>query len=146
METLCPESGLRIAPHWPKIQKMTTTSQFSDTTSTSIFFDVFLFLLSSLVTGPRFWNYENFPLWGTDQKSGNRKYPCLSLGQYLETGQVMDTTFDTNVSNRILLNTPKFQCYSFYRFWVIKGKPTGLWEGRGGVKLPPSTRLWLIQK
>ena len=33
---------------------MTTTSQFSDMTSTSIFFDVVLFLLSSLVTGPSF--------------------------------------------------------------------------------------------
>ena len=30
------------------------TSQFSDMTSTSIFFDVVLFLLSSLVTGPSF--------------------------------------------------------------------------------------------
>ena len=32
----------------------------------------------------------------------------------------------------MLLNAAKFQGYSFYRFWVIKGKPTG-----GGVKLPP---------
>ena len=38
-----------------------------------------------------------------------------------------------NVSNRMLLNVPKFQGYSFYRFCVIKGKPTG----EGGVKLPP---------
>ena len=43
--------------------------------------------------------------------------------------QVMDTNFGTNVSNRMLLNVAKFQGYSFYRFWVIKGKPTG-----GGVK------------
>ena len=46
-------------------------------------------------------------------------------------GQVMDTKFGTNVSNRMLLNAAKCQGYSFYRFWVIKGKPTG------GVKLPP---------
>ena len=52
MQTLCPESGLRTAPNWPKIRKMTMTSQFSDMTSTSNFFDVVLFLLSSLVTGP----------------------------------------------------------------------------------------------
>ena len=32
----------------------------------------------------------------------------------------------------MLLNAAKYQRYSFYRFWVIKGKPTG-----GGVKLPP---------
>ena len=42
----------------------------------------------------------------------------------------MDTKFDKNVSNRMLLNAVNFQGYSFYRFWVIKWKPTG-----GGVKL-----------
>ena len=47
-------------------------------------------------------------------------------------GQVMDTKFGTNVANRMLLNAAKFQSYSFYRFWVIKRKPTG------GVKLPPA--------
>ena len=46
-------------------------------------------------------------------------------------GQVMDNKFGTNVSNRMLLNAAKFQGYSFYRCWVIKGKSTG-W-----VKLPP---------
>ena len=38
-------------------------------------------------------------------------------------GQVMDTKFGTNVSNKILLSAAKFQGYSSYRFWVIKGKP-----------------------
>ena len=52
LQILCPESGLQTAPNWPKIQKMTMASHFSDMTSTSIF-DV-LFLLSSLVTGPSF--------------------------------------------------------------------------------------------
>ena len=45
-------------------------------------------------------------------------------------GRVMDTEFGTNLSNKMLLNAAKFQGYDFYRFWVIKGKPTG------GVKLP----------
>ena len=40
-------------------------------------------------------------------------------------GRVMDTKFDMNVSNRMLLNAAKFQGYNFYHFWVIKGKPTG---------------------
>ena len=48
-------------------------------------------------------------------------------------GQVTDTKFGTNVSNKILLNAAIFQGYSYYRFSVIKGKPTG---GRG-IKLPP---------
>ena len=42
-----------------------------------------------------------------------------------------DTKFGTHVSNKILLKAPKCQGYSFYRFWVINGKPTG------SVKLPP---------
>ena len=56
-------------------------------------------------------------------------------------GQNMDTKFGTNVSNKILLNAAKFQGYSFYRFWVIKGKPNG---GGGGGKIttpPPQTRV-----
>ena len=37
----------------------------------------------------------------------------------------------------MLLNAAKCQGYSFYRLWVIKGKPTG-GGGGGGVKLPPT--------
>ena len=40
-------------------------------------------------------------------------------------GHVNHTKFGTIVPNKILLNTAKYQGYSFYRFWVIKGKPTG---------------------
>ena len=40
-------------------------------------------------------------------------------------GRVIVTKFGTNASNRISLNAAKFQGYRFYRFWVIKGKPTG---------------------
>ena len=53
-------------------------------------------------------------------------------------GQVSGTTFGTHVSNEMLLNTAKCQGYSFYRFWVIKGKPT---VGGGEVKF---IRLGLI--
>ena len=65
MQTLYPESGLRTAPNWPKIRKMTMTSQFSDMTSMSIFFDVALFLLSNLVTGPSFMSISSpvLELW-----------------------------------------------------------------------------------
>ena len=45
-------------------------------------------------------------------------------------GQVGDTKLGTNVSNNMLLNAAKCHDYSFYRFWVIKGKPIG------GVKWP----------
>ena len=60
---------------------------------------------------------------------------------YLRTG------FLWNVSNEILLNAVKCQDYSFYRFWVIEGKPTGEWEGGGGgVKSHPLPRLESIHK
>ena len=62
MQTLCPESGLRTAPNWPKIRRMTMTSQFSDMTSASNIFDVVLFLLSSLVTGPSFMSISSLVL------------------------------------------------------------------------------------
>ena len=40
-------------------------------------------------------------------------------------GQVRNTKFDTNICNKMLQNAAKCQGYSFYRFWVIKGKPSG---------------------
>ena len=45
--------------------------------------------------------------------------------------QVRDIKIGTNVSNEMLLHAGKCQGYSFYRSWVIKGKPTG------GVRLLP---------
>ena len=53
-------------------------------------------------------------------------------------GQVGNTKFGTDVSNKILLNAAKFQGCSFYRFWVNKGKPTG---GRGGLIPPPPPQI-----
>ena len=60
MQTLFPESGLRIAPNWSKIRM---TSQFSDMTSSSNLFGVVLFLLSSLVTSLRFVSISSLKLW-----------------------------------------------------------------------------------
>ena len=39
----------------------------------------------------------------------------------------------------MLVNASKYQGLSFYHFWVIKGKPTGV------VKLPQPPRLGLKQ-
>ena len=50
-------------------------------------------------------------------------------------GRVRNTKLGTNASNKMLLNAAKCQGYGFYRFWVIKGKPTkGAMRdwGRGG--------------
>ena len=45
----------------------------------------------------------------------------LNIGRL---GGVRNTKFGVNVSNKMLMNAAKCQGYSFYRFWLIKGKPT----------------------
>ena len=57
--------------------------------------------------------------------------PVWVLSNIRRLGRVRNTKFGTNVSNKMILNVPKCQGYSFYRFWVIKRKPTG-WRGEGG--------------
>ena len=116
-------------------------------TSTSNFFDVVLFLLSSLVTGPNFMSISSLvlELWQFSFIRGLTRKPEIGnthvwvFPNIWRLGQVMDTKFGTNVSNKMGLNARKFQYYSFYHFWAIKGKPTG------GLKLPPPT-LGLMNK
>ena len=61
LQTMRPESGFRIAPNWPKIEKVTMTSQFADMKSSSHFF-VVLFLLQSFVTGSSFMSISSLVL------------------------------------------------------------------------------------
>ena len=49
--------------------------------------------------------------------------------------QVKNTNFGMNASKKMLLNATNCQGYSFYGFWVIKGKPTG--GGRSPTSSPP---------
>ena len=70
-------------------------------------------------------------------KIGN--IPVWGLPNIWRLGRVMDSKFGTNVSNRLLLNAVKLKCYSFYCFWVIKGKPTKITP----PPLPPPPRLEL---
>ena len=67
-----------------------------------------------------------------------RNTPVCILSNIRRLRQVMDTKFGMNVSNVKLLFAAEFQVYSFYRFWVIKGKPTA---GRGKMPQPPKLRL-----
>ena len=64
--------------------------------------------------------------------------PVWVLPNIWRLGWVMDTKCGTNVSNRMLLNVAKFQSYSFYHLWVIKGKRTGGAGGGGGGKISPN--------
>ena len=150
MQLLCPECGLRTAPNWPKIRKMAVMSQFSDMTSSSIFFWRFFVSLVNfsywsrfhinIITGSRImtifdplWQFLNYdPFYkGLARNPEIGITPIWVLPSIWRLGRVMDTKFGTNVSNRMLLNVANFQGYSFYRFWVIKGKPIGK------VKLTP---------
>ena len=62
-----------------------------------------------------------------------RNTPISVLPNIWSLGQVVNTKFGMNVSNKILQNAAKCQGYSLYCFSVIKGKPTG-----GQIKLPHS--------
>ena len=106
--------------------------KISDMMSWSNFFDVVLLLLSSLVTDLSFmsisslvlelWQFHFIRDWPE-----NRNIPIRVLPNICRLGGVRDTKFDTKVCNKMLVNAAKCQGYSFYCFWVIKGKPT-----RGG--------------
>ena len=126
---------------------MTMTSQFVDMTLWLIFFDVVLFRLSSLVTGPSFMAISSLvlELWQFFYKELTRNpkirnTPVWRLPNIWGFGRVRDTKFGINVSYKILRNVAKCQDYSFYRFWVIKGKLTrGGGAGAGWNYRPPTT-------
>ena len=115
------------------------TSQFSDMTSSSIFFDVVLFFLSSLVTGPSFmsisslvlelWQFSFIRDWAEIRKSDITPSEfCPISGDRGELGIPNLARMSLMKCYQMLQNAS----YGFYRFWVIKGKPTGR------VKLLPS--------
>ena len=110
-----------------KLGKM--TSQFADMTPSPNVFDVFLVLLPSLVTDPSFISTSSLVMelcqffykeLTRNPEIGNTRVWVLPNIWRLK--QVRDTKFGTNVSNKMLLNAGKCQGYSFYRFWVIRGK------------------------
>ena len=76
---------------------------------------------------------------GLNRNQEIQNFPVWVLPNILRVGWVRGVKFGTNVSNKMLLNVAKCQCYSFYRFWVIKGKPTK--RGGGKFILPPPTQI-----
>ena len=88
------------------------------------FFNVVVFLLSSLVTGPSFmpiswlilelWQFSFIEDW---PEIRNQKYPRLSFAQYMETGEGKGYQILRKCLHKKLLNTEKCQGYSFYYFW-----------------------------
>ena len=74
-----------------------------------------------------------FVYQGMTRNAEIRKTLFEFLPKIWRLGQVRDTKFGKNVSDKMLLNAAKCQGYSFYCFWVIKGKPT---EGREFISPP----------
>ena len=112
---------------------MTMMSQFADMTLSSIFFWYFFVSIVTfsywskfhinIITGSGVMTISFYKGLTRNPEIGNT--PVWVLPNIWRLGRVMDTKFGTNVSNRMLLNAAKCQGYSFYRFWVIKGKSTG---------------------
>ena len=96
------------------------------------FFDVVVFLLSSLGTGSSFMSTSSLALelWqllfimGLTRNLEIGNIPIWILSNIWRLGQVRDTKFDMNVSNEKLLSAANCQIYSFYCFLVNKGGPT----------------------
>ena len=72
--------------------------------------------ISSLIL--EFWGYDDFFY---KRLSWNLDIGNIAIGVLPNTrlGQIRDTKFGTDVSNKMLLNAAKCQGYSFYGFWVI---------------------------
>ena len=111
---------------------METTSHFSDMTSSLIFWRRFIPLVKfsywfmfhvNITSGSGVITVSRNP------EIGNTPEFCLTLGGWDEL-RILNLEGTSN--NKMLLNAEKYQGYSFYLFWVIKGKTT--WW----VKLPPS--------
>ena len=112
--------------------KMTVTSQFPDMMSRQIFWRCFVSLVKfsywskihlNIITGSGVMTIYFYK--GLTRNPETRNTPVWVLPNIWTLGWVRDTKFGTDVSNKMLLNAAKCQCYSFNRFWVIKGKPTG---------------------
>ena len=85
----------------------------------------------NIITGSRVMTIFFYKGMTRNPEIGNT--PVWAFLNIWRLGQVRDTKFGTNVSNKMLLNAAKCQGYKFYRIWVIKGKPTG---GRGKITPP----------
>ena len=111
----------------------TMTTKLIEMTSSSIFLDVVVFLLSKLVTGPNFMSMswlvlEVWQILFTKDCREIRKSE-IQPSEFSSISEDWDK-FGENFSNKILLNAAKGQGCSFYHFWVVKIKPARL-----GLKL-----------
>ena len=132
MQTLCPESGLRIAPNWPKFRKWKWRHNFPTWRQSQSFWRCFVSLVKfhvNIITSS--WIMTIFFHKGMTRNPEIGNTSVWGFPNIWRLGRVMDTKFGTSVFDRILLNAAKLQGYGSYSFWVIKVKPTE------GIKFPP---------
>ena len=116
-----------------KIGKMTMTSQFSDMTSTSNFFEVILFLLSSLVTGRSFMSISLrlLELWQEIRKSE------IPTSEFCPISGNSGELWIPNLARMSLIECCwTLQSPGFTAFTVLELLRENQ-LGEGGVKLPP---------
>ena len=133
-------SGIRL----PNCSKVTI---FRNDVTAKLFWCCFVSLMKfsywskihvNIITGSGVMRISFYKRLTRNSEIGNS--PVWVLPNIWRLGQVGDTKFGANVSNKILLNAAKCQGYSFYHFWVIKVKPTEL-GGGGGWGCPLSHQL-----
>ena len=141
MKTLHSESRFWNAPISPKLKKNNNDIIVFRYDIIVIFWRCFISLVNfsywskfhiNIITGSGI--MTNFFYQGLTRNQEIGKTPVWVFPNIWRLVQVRDITFDKKVSHKMLLNTAKCQSYSFYRFWVIKEKPT---VGGGGVITPP---------
>ena len=97
------------------------TSQFAGMMPSSIFWRCFVSLVKfsywskfhvNIITGSGIMTIFFYKGLTRNPEIGNT--PVWVLPNIWRLGRVMDTKFDTNVSNKMLLNTAKYQGYSYY--------------------------------
>ena len=125
---------------------MNMKSQFPEMTSLSIFLTLFHSLVKfsywskfhvNIIIGSGVMTISFYKGLTRNRDIGNTL--AWVLPNIWRLGWVRDTKYGTNTSNKTLVNAAKCQDYSFYHFWVIKGKPTG------GDPPPHSTPTTQIQ-
>ena len=116
---MCPEGGLRIILNQLSIVKTMITPWFADTKPWSIFFDFLCFSCQFRLLVQASCQYHYW-FWG---------YALRDMARNPDIGNFHIWVF-SNVSGQTLLNAAKCQVCSLYRFWFIRGKPSG------GLPLP----------
>ena len=135
MQTLCPESGVWTAPNWPKIQKITMTTQF--------FWHCFVSLVKfsywskfhvNIITGSGI-----MTIFFYKGLIRNPEIPPSEFSQYLETG----ASYGYQIWQMFLINCDwmlqNSRVTAFTAFELLRENQLG-----GGITLPPKPDMCII--